>query len=784
MAQRGFILHPTYRTHAQGTVVELHGVLEGGGTFLVRDDRTVPHFYVDLENADAARAAGAREVDLAVRRETLTGHPVAEVQVLHPADAPKVRDRLHHSGVGTYEGDVRFAMRYLIDRGIRGALEIAEPGEEVAQDDRAAPGRASHVFRNPELRPSSWTPALRVLSLDIETDPKIRGILSVALHGAGASEVLLLRPTGFPEPRRDAGVLVAPNERDLLRLLFERLRAIDPDVIIGWNVADFDFDVIARRARDVGVSPDIGRAPGRLNVRKGGGRMATQVVIPGRIVLDGPTLILSSSMRMERLGLDFVGRQVLGRGKTHVGGDDHARDILRWFENDPDELVRYNLQDAEVALEILEELRLVELAVERSKLTGMPLDRVAASVASFDFLYLEELGRRGIVAPSVGSPDGPDRENFAPMAGGHLLPMVTGLHENVLLLDFKSLYPNIMRTFQIDPLGRARPGADPIESPNGTRFSRETGILTGMLDDIMPRRAQAKAEGNATASQALKILMNSFYGVLGTSSCRFFDPAIANSITGFGKELLLWTKDRLEGMGYAVLYGDTDSVFVASGEDVEAANELGPRLARELTDALAQHLEERYGVESRLELELECLYLKLFLPHTRSGTGGSAKRYAGLIDRGTSSEVSFTGLEAVRRDWTDFAREAQHELYDRFFHERPVTELLRRLTEQLRSGGYDGSLVYRKAMRKKESDYKTTTPPHVAAARKMTRKPGRLISYVMTTAGPEPADEQQSPFDYEHYIDKQLEPIAEPVLETLGLEFRKVIGDDRQLDLF
>ena len=117
------------------------------------------------------------------------------------------------------------------------------------------------------------------------------------------------------------------------------------------------------------------------------------------------------------------------------------RPSSRWFRSDRERLVEYNLADARLALEVIEHLGLIELSIERSRVTGMPIDRVSASVASFDFLYLSELGRRGIVAPSVGDPHGPDRENFAPMAGGHLLAPRTGLHENVLAARLQEPVP-------------------------------------------------------------------------------------------------------------------------------------------------------------------------------------------------------------------------------------------------------------------------------------------------------------------------------------------------------
>ena len=290
------------------------------------------------------------------------------------------------------------------------------------------------------------------------------------------------------------------------------------------------------------------------------------------------------------------------------------------------------------------------------------------------------------------------------------------------------------------------PDDDVVVAPNGAAFRRQAGILPRLLDELFPRREAAKAAGDEVASQAIKILMNSFYGVLGTPACRFFDPELANAITWFGRELLLWSRDRIEAGGRRVLYGDTDSLFVESGvEDPAAANALGDALVDQLNDELAAYLRERWQVTSRLELECERLYLRLFLPPARHGTAGARKRYAGLVEEDGERRVVFTGLEAVRRDWTALARRVQRELYERLFSDQPVEEYLKRLVEQLRRGDVDDELVYRKALRKPPEAYTATSPPHVVAARKMSRRAGWLISYVITTAGPEPLGEQTQP---------------------------------------
>jgi DNA polymerase-2 len=291
--------------------------------------------------------------------------------------------------------------------------------------------------------------------------------------------------------------------------------------------------------------------------------------------------------------------------------------------------------------------------------------------------------------------------------------------------------------------------------------------------------------GDTVASYAIKILMNSFYGVLGTSGCRFFSPEIANAVTSFGRDILLWSKDHMEAQGHRVVYGDTDSLFVLSGiDDPAEARMAGLRLTEALNRDLAAYVQATWRVESRLTLQLDKLYLRLLLLPLRRGTGGARKRYAGLVEEKGAQQVVFTGMEVVRRDSTELAKQVQRELYDRLFHDRPVEDYLRHVVGELRAGRLDHLLVYKKALRKELDAYVATTPPHVAAARKMAGPPGRLITYIVTVAGPEPAGEVKSAIDHEHYVQKQVRPVAEPVLALLGLDFDRVLGGAVQLELF
>jgi DNA polymerase-2 len=754
-------------------MIHLYGRLENGGTFIVRDDRPRPHFYIRTNDAERAIAVGTPQ-PLPVDRRTFDGAAVCRLEVATPPDVPGLRDRLHAAGIDTFEADVRFAVHYLIERGIKGGCEI--------EGDAMAGTGVTWIFDNPVLRPASVQVDPRILSFDIETDAKSERLLAISLFGDGVDEVLIVDGSDRSMPERATR---CANETVALDAFCHRVSQLDPDVLTGWNIIDFDLSVLVRIAARLRHPLNLGRDSGAPRIRKADGYFGSgQATIPGRLVLDGIDLLRGAFVRMDDYSLDAVAREVLGEGKV-VSGDvrDRIGEIVHNYKHDLPRFALYARTDARLAFDIVAKLKLVQLAFARSQLTGMTPDRVAASIASFDFLYLTELKRRNIVTPTVRYSDS---RVHAAQHGGHVLEPVTGLHRNVWVFDFKSLYPSIIRTFNIDPLAYvASPSAtgDLIETPGGS-FAREPGILPGLLDELFPQREASKKAGNDVAAHAIKILMNSFYGVLGTPACRFYNPALANAITGSGREMLLWSKRWFEAAGFQVLYGDTDSLFVHTGDrDATRAYEEGPKLARALTDDISRYIREHWRVQSRLELDFEKLYLKLFLPRVRHGTGGARKRYAGLVHGKDIGEVEFVGMEVVRRDWTALAKQVQRELYHRLFADQSVDEYLADIVSRVRRGELDDALVYRKNLRKGADDYTTTTPPHVVAARKSKRPLGRLISYVVTTVGPEPVDNVRHPLDREHYVQKQIKAVAEPVLATLGLDFERVIGDARQLDM-
>src|SRR5204862_5180889 len=212
--------------------------------------------YFFVRAVDAPRvtriAASARVAETSLR--TFAGEPVVRVEMTLPGDVPPVRKRLGDAGVECLEADVRFAYRYLIDRGIRGGFTVDGPFER-----RPGVGR---VYQDPVLTPADFAPTLRILSFDIETSIDGKRLYSVAMAGAGGERVLIVGDGPV------ASADVVPDERALVAGFVEHLKATDPDVLTGWNVCDFDLPVLQRAAHRHGLRFAIGRTDDELDLRR------------------------------------------------------------------------------------------------------------------------------------------------------------------------------------------------------------------------------------------------------------------------------------------------------------------------------------------------------------------------------------------------------------------------------------------------------------------------------------------------------------------------------------
>lgn len=671
------------------------------------------------------------------------------------------------------EEDIRHADRYLMERFIQGGVEVWQQNSEV------------------RFRPADISPSFRMLSIDLETTMRADQILSAAFYAPDFS-LVLMQGNGADT----ASVRFVKDEKTLLQQFVAVVREYDPDIFVGWNVVGFDFRVLVNRAKALGVSLFLGRDNQTIQLHESGqGKLFVRLA--GRVVLDGIDTLKGATYQFESYSLENVSRELLERGKLIDHVDDRGGEIQRLFREDKIALARYNLEDCKLVWDIFEKADLINYLIERARLTGLPLDKVGGSAAAFDNQYLPHLHRAGYVAPEYAS-----GASGLSAPGGYVMDSQPGLFKHVLVLDFKSLYPSIIRTFKIDPYGLSEGLKQEVEPDdlipgfNHAIFSRSKTILPKLIEQLWQARDRAKKSQNAALSQAIKIIMNSFYGVLGSNVCRFYDQRLSSSITLRGHEILTKTRECIEEkFGFNVIYGDTDSVFVWLGNDFpeQEAGVKGRELSTFLNTWWQQQLSERFGLESHLEIEYETHYCRFLMPTMRHSEKGTKKRYAGLqrLSEGDTRMV-FKGLENVRTDWTLLARELQEQLYERIFRGLEWKSLIQDYVELLLSGQSDDKLIYRKRIRQPLEQYQKNKPPHVQAGLKAERyyqqkdlpspyRAGSYIEYMMTVNGPEPIDSIQSALDYHHYLDKQVKPVCETILQFLDESFDELTAPQGRL---
>ena len=720
-------------------------------------------------NRNAQLPAGVNCQRKQLALSDLHGNPVDGLYFRQQGQLQRLREIASGSDLLLHESDIKPTDRFLMERFVTAAFSAR--GDLVQKQGYREMTQAG-------IKPASLQPELRYLSLDIETDGMQGEVLSIAFCGQGV-ERILMQGEGVDWPS-DLPLCWYADEAALLRGFLSEFARFDPDLILGWSLINFDLDYLERRCRRLRIPFQLGRGGESASIlqsqRAGQQRIAA---IPGRVALDGIDNLRAAFRSFESFSLNYVAHKLLGRGKLIADGSDKIEEIRRLFREDRPALAAYNLEDCRLVEAIFADTDLIDFCLQRARMTGLPLGRQGGSVAAFDNLYLPRLHRAGAVALDIGA-----RSFDTGSPGGYVMDSQPGLYDNVLVLDFKSLYPSIIRTYRIDPLGMERPGKEPVPGFLNAQFSRTQSILPEIITELWRQRDQAKQAQDKALSQAVKIIMNSFYGVLGSSGCRFYNPQLASSITLRGHQIITRSRDWLEQQGYPVIYGDTDSLFVLLGADVgeQQAGETGRRLALELNQWWEQQLQREYRLDSFLEVEFETHFIRFLMPTIRGSETGSKKRYAGYVRNSSGEfEVRFKGLESVRSDWTPLARSFQQELYRRVFFNQPYREYVRDTANALKAGQLDDQLVYRKRLRRRLDEYQRNVPPHVQAARK-AKKTGRWISYLITVNGPEPQDNQPSAIDYQHYMDRQLAPAADGILHFVGTSFEGITAD--QLNLF
>jgi DNA polymerase, archaea type len=750
-----FVLEGSYQTVEGGVVVELFGRDRDGGALVARYYGFRPWF--ELTDPTPEVLDGLKKdpeiVDVAPISVWTGGRERSAVRVtLHrPWLVPQYRDQYRREGdsESVLACDIPFVHRFLYDKklGLTVAFEAEDEPEEVRARYSVPTVVRVVTGDGHEIRPAEpFRPSLRLLSFDIENAIRERTIFTIC----GVAE-------GGGRDRRTFR-LADPDERKILEAFVRIVREDDPDVITGYNIGGYDFPLLVERAEALGIG---GLALGREGaVPKEMGERLWKVT--GRVIADA-WWSARRELHPKQETLQYVARTLLNDSKLDVD----RRNIEREWAKDRERVMEYCEHDADLALRILVRLRALEKAADLATVARLPLEEGLNGRTSLfiDAMLIPRADARG-----VGVPPTHRAARDSPIEGGYVHAIRPGLYQWVVVLDFKSMYPSIIIARNLCFTTLSPDGTTVAAS--GAKFlapSVRRGLIPEILAELLADRDRFRtAERNATDPEvrtyyhglqdAVKILMNSFYGVLASSFYRFTNKEIGAAITAFAREAVTSIIRELEAEGHEVVYSDTDSVFVRSPTaTLEGAREFG--------DAIAK----RFSREG-MTFEFQSVYA-MFFSH------GAKKRYVGRTAWPTE-DVVVRGYETRRTDAFDYQSEALLEVFDLVL--RGDTEAAVRRSCELVQAVREhqvppARLVIARTVRA-EGEYNESTKeglPFLRVYRRLKEEgydvvPGMRVAWIVT-------DSHQSPQEVEPWVEGRTfskEPdwgyYAERVAQTLA----------------
>jgi len=439
---QGFILTRHWRAAPAGTEIEYWLATDAGPRKVVLTSRSSVAFVAARHRAavEAHLAAmpGVRLRELALR--SFQQDAVLGVYATHFRQLGRLARALQAEGIPLLEADVRPHDRYLMERFITAGVRVEGGRAEGA------------TIADCKLKPApEFRPVLKVVSLDIETSQH-EGLYSIALDGMPERVVFMLgEPPSEPDERgvpMDFSLVYCPSRKAMIEQLNGWFERNDPDVLIGWNVIQFDLRVLQKTANDCRVPLLLGRERRLIEWRTHPGKQGYLFApMPGRVILDGIDALKAAVWSFPSFSLESVSQALLGEGKAIGDEYDKMAEIERRYQEDKPARAHYNIRDCELVLRIFDKAKLLQFMMERAQATGLQADHFGGSIAAFSHHYLPRMHRLGYVAPSVGE--------IASKAypGGYVMDSKPGFYDSVVVLDYKSLYPSIIRTFLVDPVG-------------------------------------------------------------------------------------------------------------------------------------------------------------------------------------------------------------------------------------------------------------------------------------------------------------------------------------------
>ncbi|MBI1971950.1 MAG: ribonuclease H-like domain-containing protein [Candidatus Aenigmarchaeota archaeon] len=792
----------------------------------------LPYFYVLAKTgktADLEKFISSKP-DVLNQERAMRRHPrgfskepveMLKITLRNPQRVSEIRDSIkaHPLIEEVFEADILFKYRFMADYVVSGMGWI----EADTADVNTHTVKTNKTVNITRLKPfeSTTNTQTKYLAIDIETLSRSGG-----LPDPSEDEIIIISTAFYPEDKNRKSLVLTTrgaNSDSVIRCLdetemLEKLRTIiddyDPDVITGFNINNFDMPFLLKRMEVAKIPRTIGRCNDKPAYTKEIMKNRVRVTVPGRVVADSYQLIKRNFL-FKRYGLTDVSRILLRQEKLDVA---HSEISKLWNSGDPGKitkLVEYARKDAELALGLIVKKQLLDKYIELSKLSGMLLqDSLDGGEATrVENLLLREFNKKSYVVPC--KPDSSEirkkekEKEDQGLKGGFVLTPKVGLHADglVVVLDFRSMYPSIFRSYNICPttIITGNPeDVDTVKTPAGHTFvskSVQEGIIPSILGNLLEERSKVKQAMKKETDEeklrildakqlALKLLSNSFYGYTGYTKARLYILDIANAITSCGRHLIQTVNQTVEKQfGYQPIYGDTDSIMIKIPEtDLDRGWETGVSIMRRINGELS----------GAMQMEFEKLF-KSFLILTK-------KRYAAwrfVKENGAwKDKIEMKGIETVRRDWCELVSDTMNRAIDIILKRGDTKEALNYFNGVMKDLAENKipieKLVITKSITKSPSSY-AGVQPHIELVKKMQKRNsqdapgvGDRVGYVIIkgnqllskrTEDPAYVKENKLEIDPIYYVENQLLPPIERIFIALGFTKSELLGRGRQASL-
>ncbi len=807
----GAILDIDYLNREEASVLRLTVKGRDGKCYEIFDRSFKPYFYLvpskelekefieavsTFENGRTIKAIKVAEVEKSVLGKNVHAY---QVFVSNTSYVPKLSSAMSQYGT-CYEYDIPFAKRYSVDKDIVPLvyyeINIKEDGGKTLLESFKRIVDDSVVDLN-------------VMCFDIEVYNPIGG-----MPRSNKDPVIMISYIYNKDKDMKQGVItfkkidlpfveVVNDEKSMIAAFIKKVGELNVDVVVGYNSANFDIRYLLDRAKALKVDFNVSRLEGDTKIESHG--LVDKVKIAGRVHVDMYTVIkfiaqvgaaegaAGNVLKLNSKTLKNVYEAITKDKKFAV----EKSEIFRLWDGGHDDLktlATYNLADSDALYTVYETF--IPIMIELSKLTYNVLSDVCVSTTGqlVEFMLMHNSVKFGEIILNKPTDTEMKTRISNPIEGAYVKTPEPGIYSNLVMFDFRGLYPSIIISHNIDPSSVCTDCKEYYESPDGTHFDKNRkSIVPLILKMMMQQRAEVKKMYKKSSndlflrsrSSALKIVSNSVYGYLGYARSRWYSRPCANSVTAYGRQYIKESIDKAEKFGLKTIYGDTDSIVALIGENTKE-------------DVLKFLKDFNSKLPESMELELDDFYKHgIFVgKRVEKGTAGAKKKYALISESGT---IKIRGFELVRRDWSRIARDTQRKVLETILNEGSVqkaVDIVRDAVKSLKEGRVPLSeLAISTQLRKSIEGYDLKSP-ELGAARKAVREgkkkkedlEGAVLSYIITKHGSSISDKAEleefaKDYDADYYINNQVLPATMRILKELNFseEELKGLGTQKKL---